>query len=64
MKPDLPEISDETEAAWEYLQTFGREPPLPYGLTDERRAAFYRRCVAEGNPDLDAWADLPDGAVS
>lgn len=64
MKPDLAEISDGTEAGSEYLQTFGREPPLPYGLPDDLRAAFYRRCVAEGNPDLDPYADLPDGAVA
>ena len=60
----MPQINDEIQAAWEYLQAFGREPPVPYGLPDELRAAFYRRCVAEGNPDLDAHADLPDGAVA
>lgn len=52
------------EAVDAYVASFHREPLQFFGITGPSYAAFLRRCVAENNPDLDAHADLPDGAVA
>lgn len=59
MNPELEKALDD------YVELFGVEPPIPFGVSDERLASVLRDAVSSGEPvpdDFDWWDDLPEGA--
>lgn len=53
------------EAAELYGEKFGEDPPLPFGVNEERLEEELRKAVRTGEKipdDFDWWGDLPEGA--
>lgn len=54
-------------AVLSYSEKFNSPSPMPFGVSDEWRAAVLEQAVADGVPisaDFDWYPDMPEGAVA